>query len=178
MQKLFTIASVIASQVSAINQVTVDPNTRMFKDPQGRMMIFHGQNVVYKTPPYIPSDGAFDPNKSLNDEDVANLVLWGQNFVRLGVMWEAVERSPGKYDDEYLDKVEQLINKLGEAGIYTLVDMHQDVFSRSICGEGFPDFYTKEIIKDSQCINGFMDSILKPLYDSTGMCKSIRDYGF
>jgi endoglycosylceramidase len=46
------------------------------------------------------------------------------NFVRLGVMWEAVERSPGVYDDAYLDKVEELINRLGKAGIYTLVDMH------------------------------------------------------
>ena len=39
------------------------------------------------------------------------------NFVRLGVMWEAVERSEGTYDEAYLDKVETLINKLGEAGI-------------------------------------------------------------
>lgn len=46
------------------------------------------------------------------------------NFVRLGVMWEAVERSAGVYDDAYLDKVETLINKLGAAGIYTLVDAH------------------------------------------------------
>ena len=49
---------------------------------------------------------------------------WGFNFVRLGVMWEAVERTPGQYDEAYLDQVEQLINNLGEAGIYTLVDMH------------------------------------------------------
>ena len=35
------------------------------------------------------------------------------NFVRLGVMWEAVEREPGVYDHEYLDKVETLINRFG-----------------------------------------------------------------
>ena len=46
------------------------------------------------------------------------------NFVRLGVMWEAVERTEGTYDDAYLDKVEELVNKLGDAGIYTLVDAH------------------------------------------------------
>ena len=46
------------------------------------------------------------------------------NFVRLGVMWEAVERSEGAYDEAYLDKVETLINKLGEAGITVLVDAH------------------------------------------------------
>jgi aryl-phospho-beta-D-glucosidase BglC (GH1 family) len=46
------------------------------------------------------------------------------NFVRLGVMWEAVERTAGKYDDTYLDKVEDLVNRLGQAGIYTLIDAH------------------------------------------------------
>jgi hypothetical protein len=39
-------------------------------------------------------------------------------------MWEAVETKPGVYDQDYLDKVESLINRLGEAGIYTLVDAH------------------------------------------------------
>lgn len=34
-------------------------------------------------------------------------------------MWEAVERSPGVYNDTYLDEVEKLINKMGEKGIYT-----------------------------------------------------------
>ena len=34
-------------------------------------------------------------------------------------MWEAVEREAGVYDDSYLDKIEILINKLGEAGIFT-----------------------------------------------------------
>jgi aryl-phospho-beta-D-glucosidase BglC (GH1 family) len=46
------------------------------------------------------------------------------NFVRLGVMWEAVERTEGVYDDAYLQEIDQLITKLGEAGIYTLVDAH------------------------------------------------------
>ena len=139
-------SSILAMQATALDQVTVNPETRMFEDPEGRTLIFHGQNVVYKTDPYIPSDGDFDPDKSLNDKDIADLVGWGQNFVRLGVMWEAVERTAGQYDEAYLDKVEALINKLGQAGIYTLVDMHQDVFARSICGEGFPDFYAKEAI--------------------------------
>ena len=91
-------------------------------------------------------------------------------------MWEAVERTPGQYDEDYLNKVEALINKLGEAGIYTLVDMHQDVFARSICGEGFPDFYAKEAIKDAVCINSFWDTVFDYLYQKTGVCKSMSDY--
>ena len=49
----------------------------MFIDAEGRTMIFHGQNVVYKVDPYIPSEGDFDPDKSLNDKDIADLVKWG-----------------------------------------------------------------------------------------------------
>lgn len=37
---------------------------------------------------------------------------WGVKLVRIGVMWEAVEKQPGHYDYEYLDTIEQIINKL------------------------------------------------------------------
>ena len=93
------------------------------------------------------------------------------NLVRLGVMWEGVEREEGKYDDAYLDKIETLINKLGKQGIYTLVDAHQDVFARSICGEGIPDFYAKQLLKDDgHCMNGILDRLLKPVYEKLGVC--------
>ncbi len=82
-------------------------------------------NIVYKVPPYIPtSENGFDPENSVTDQDIDDLVRWGFNFVRLGVMWEAVERAPGQYNLTYLDEVESLINRLGEKGIYTLVDAH------------------------------------------------------
>jgi len=71
------------------------------------------------------------------------LQAWGVNFVRLGVMWEAVERKPGQFDVEYLDKVNDLINELGKRGIYTLVDAHQDVLATQLCGEGIPNFYAR-----------------------------------
>jgi hypothetical protein len=35
------------------------------------------------------------------------------------------------------------VNRLGEAGIYTLVDSHQDAITRKTCGEGMPGFYAK-----------------------------------
>lgn len=81
-------------------------------------------NAIYKVAPYIPLTDEFDAQNSLNDKDIADLVSWGLNFVRLGVMWEGVEQEAGKYNADYLDQVETLINKMGEAGIYTLVDAH------------------------------------------------------
>lgn len=44
--------------------------------------------------------------------------------MRLGIIWAAVETSEGIYDESYLDKMESLINKMGQAGIYTLIDVH------------------------------------------------------
>jgi endoglycosylceramidase len=64
----------------------------------GRSKIFHGVNIVYKVSPYIPSSDKFDPELSLTDDELDNLVKWGFNFVRLGVMWEAVERSHGTFN--------------------------------------------------------------------------------
>lgn len=134
----------------------------MFEDEANRSVLFHGVNIVYKVPPYLPSlRGDFDPELSLNQFDIDNLRKWGMNFVRLGVMWEAVETKPGVYDQDYLDKVESLINRLGEAGIYTLVDAHQDVFARSFCGEGMPDFYAKEAVgAEPACISPNIDKQL------------------
>lgn len=167
------------TNADASARIDIDSGSRTFVDANGRQVLFHGVNVVYKVDPYIPSIGEFDSQNSLNDEDIVLLKKWGMNFVRLGVMWEAVERTAGTYDDAYLDKVDVMINKLGDAGIYTLVDAHQDVFARSICGEGMPDFYAKELLsQDDHCFNGFMDNLLQPLFNKYGVCWDLDSAGF
>lgn len=141
--------------------ISINNATRHFTDEAGRSVVFHGVNVVYKVYPYIPSQGDFDPTLSLNDYDIQNLKDWGMNFVRLGVMWEAIERERGVYNMTYLYEIDQLITKLGEAGIYTLIDAHQDVFARIICGEGVPDFYAKEVIgSNPTCYGDVIDAYL------------------
>lgn len=49
---------------------------------------------------------------------------WGTKIVRLGVMWESVERSPGVYDMAYLDEMDKLINRFGDYGMAVIVDNH------------------------------------------------------
>ena len=95
-------------------------------------------------------------------------------MVRLGVMWESVERSQGVYNDTYLDEVDSLINRLGENGIYTLVDAHQDVFARRICGEGVPDFYATDDQLAHHCEGG----VIASLAEYFDICRSIKDYDF
>lgn len=60
-------------------------------------------------------------------------------------MWQAVETAPSQYNITYLQEINTLINQIGAAGLYVLIDAHQDVFARRICGEGVPDFYAENL---------------------------------
>eukprot|EP01102_Stenamoeba_stenopodia_P008003 TRINITY_DN2266_c0_g1_i1.p1 TRINITY_DN2266_c0_g1~~TRINITY_DN2266_c0_g1_i1.p1 ORF type:complete len:535 (-),score=83.50 TRINITY_DN2266_c0_g1_i1:97-1647(-) len=127
--------------VSAQNQfIKVDTRNQQLVDQYGRQRIFHGVNVVYKEFPWHPSNGTFDPQLSLNDEDIQNLVEWGFNFVRLGVMWPGVEPSRNEVNQTYLEVMSNFVDKLYANGIYVLIDFHQDLISRFYCGEGIPDW--------------------------------------
>ena len=97
----FYIISLLVSTIMASSMVTIDQD-RQFRDANGRHILFHGVNVVYKEAPFIPNREEFSIDASLNDEDIDDLQKWGINFVRLGITWESVERSEGVYNETYL----------------------------------------------------------------------------
>lgn len=140
-----------ASYVSA-------PGSQYLYDSNGRVVLFHGVNVVYKRAPYIAYP---DPGKPWNfdSSDAKAIASLGFNVVRLGIEWQAIEPgsgppnqpkicTPGKPQNpdefnaavarRYLDKVAETVNLLSRYGIYTLLDMHQDVYSQLFRGEGAP----------------------------------------
>gem|GEM_PF-1031996 len=102
-----------------------------FRDCEGRLVYFRGVNVGSnaKLPPFLPFE---DPKWW----DL--LSSWGYNMVRLTIFWEAVEPEPGVYDQEYLDKIEEMVDEASKKGIYVLLDMHQDQYSRHLKGDGAP----------------------------------------
>jgi endoglycosylceramidase len=97
-------------------------------------------NVVYKSFPYHPHNSTFDPEFSLNAEDIAFLAGNGFTVVRLYVAWTGVEPQKGVYNSTYLDVLDDYVNALGEAGIYSILDCHQDLLSPKFCGEGVPGY--------------------------------------
>ena len=103
-------------------QFKIDTTNKFILDKFGRHTVFHGVNVVVKLPPYIPKTDAFDPLFSLSDEDITYMKNMGFNLVRLGIIWESVERKEGEYDYDYLSKMKEIVNKLGENGIYSIID--------------------------------------------------------
>jgi len=134
------VVAVAARAAPATDALKVDAASGHFVDQYGRRRVLHGVNVVYKVPPYAPREDAFDPQASLAAVDIANLKKWGFNVVRLGVMWPGWTPAKGAADAAYAKRMVALVKKLAAAGIYTIVDMHQDLMSRKLCGEGAPDW--------------------------------------
>jgi len=141
------LAVCVAAHAAELGQISVDPETGHFIDKYGRVRIFHGVNAVLKESPWLPKTDDFTED-SLDPKTMDFLQDWGFNVVRLGVMWPGVEPTPGQIDQSYLKRVGQLSADLAQRGIYTIADLHQDLGSRHFCGEGVPEAYVEELMKD------------------------------
>jgi endoglycosylceramidase len=122
---------------------------RWITDTAGRVTVLHGLNMVYKRPPYAPDAVGF------GDDDAAFLASEGYNTVRVGLIYKAVEPSPGVYDDAYLARIEGTVNALGRHGIVSLLDFHQDLYNERFQGEGWPDWAVQDDGLPNQPQNGF-----------------------
>jgi endoglycosylceramidase len=100
-------------------------------------VILHGVNVVpsgFESPPETPGQAGFGP------DDSAFITSQGFNVVRLGMFYAGVEPQPGSYEASYLDHYQEIQLLLAEAGVFTLLDMHQDQYTGRFAGRGLPDW--------------------------------------
>jgi Cellulase (glycosyl hydrolase family 5)/Glycoside hydrolase family 5 C-terminal domain len=108
-----------------------------FKDEYGRFAFLNGINVSgsAKVPTTTSPISYVGKPFAVEEMDKHFRIIrdLGFNSVRLLVIWEAIEpEAKGQYDTEYLDYIEQVVSKAEEYGIYVIVDMHQDMFSRHL----------------------------------------------
>jgi endoglycosylceramidase len=106
------------------------------RDSSGRVVILHGVNVVWKTPPYVPPT---TPG-GITDADAALMRSFGFNAVRLGFIWEGFEPRRGVFEGNYLNRLVAVERLFARHGIYVLIDSHQDDLSSRFHGEGFPEW--------------------------------------
>ena len=99
---------------------------RFVTDEDGRALILHGLNI----------DGAAKHNAGLptiTDEEILQVAHeWGFNVARYLIFWSMTEPEQGVYDEAYLDAVEAYLDRLHEAGMWVVLDMHQDCWGDTI----------------------------------------------
>ncbi|MBV9831806.1 MAG: cellulase family glycosylhydrolase [Marmoricola sp.] len=113
---------------------------RFLVDQYGRVVIVHGLNIVWKRPPYAPPDTA----AGFTARDAAFFQHYGFNGARLGVLWAGVTpRQPGVVDPAYFQRLDRVTGLLAKHHVWTLLDMHQDMWNEEYGGEGVPAWAAK-----------------------------------
>lgn len=177
MKKVF-LSSFILLLVLHISSCTSTPpsgyigiDNTSFIDPAGREVLLHGVNVICKDPRrnYL---------EQVSQTELENLASYGFNVIRLGIIWSGIEPEPGLYDEKYLLQIDQLIDWATDAGLYVLLDMHQDLYGQKF-SDGAPDWasmdqglphFSGAIWSDSYlispavqaCFDNFWDNVLAP----------------
>jgi len=110
---------------------------RWLVDPQGRVVLLHGVNTVWKNAPYVPPDTA----EGFTAADALWLREHGFNAARIGTLWVGVSPdAPGQVDQAYLDQWDRVIQLLAGQRIWMLFDFHQDMMTPEYQGEGVPEW--------------------------------------
>lgn len=99
-------------------------------DNKGRVVITHGLDVIWKTSPYYPT--------AFSAQDAKFLVSEGFSGARIGFIWAGVEPTPRALSSTYVSQIARINGILGQYGIRTLVDFHQDNYSAKYGGDGAP----------------------------------------
>ena len=152
-----------STPVPGIDQVSgllSAPGGPYLRDRYGRVITLHGVNAVNKRAPYelYPSPGR---SWNFSARDARQIASLGFNVVRLGILWQGIEPGSGGIDNprtctkgrpaagptfsravatSYLQHIRATVDLLGRFHIYTILDMHQDVYSRAFRGEGAPNW--------------------------------------
>lgn len=129
-------------------------------DDRNRVVLLHGaipaslidfwsnaDPSLIEAPPFYPIDtSAYDgrcpdnsptmPVPPLCRQDLVDMAALGFNSLRLALSWSLLEPSRGHFNQTYIDRVAQVVGWARDLGIYVIIDMHQNAYSRYV---GRPD---------------------------------------
>jgi endoglycosylceramidase len=112
----------------------------VLRDGLGRVVFLHGVDAGgrSKFAPYVPFDYAPGQYGAALAAYMDRAASWGIDAMRVPFTWAALEPVRGQDDQDWLSRYQQLLDAAWARGIWTVVDFHQDVYSESYCGDGFP----------------------------------------
>jgi len=79
-----------------------------------------------------------EPLPTFTADDARMMVKFGFNFLRLPISWSGLEPHEGEFSDAYLARLDHIVELCRQAGLYVLVDFHQDAYSKEIGEDGAP----------------------------------------
>ena len=131
--------------------------TPYIADQEGRRVLLHGaipaglidfwsgsDPKVTNPAPYYPidpaayADGKCPGNSSviatppLCQKDIERMAALGFNSVRLPLSWSLLEPERGKFNEQYINRATQVVGWAHSAGMYVILDMHQNAYSRYV----------------------------------------------
>lgn len=114
----------------------------MLVDAQGRVTVLRGVNArVDGIFDVTFDDGrtALEPIPAFDESDASALRDFGFDALRLPINWSGIEPTEsGGFDEAYLDRVAHIADICEAAGIFVLLDFHQDAYSKEIGEDGAP----------------------------------------
>jgi hypothetical protein len=131
------------------NFPTVTPTTtgwvhsdgQVLRDEYGRQLLFRGINARVEglfDVSFQDSRAPLEPIPEFTEDDTKQMAAAGFNLLRLPINWSGLEPIEGMFNQAYLDRLTQVLGWCRAAGIYVLVDFHQDAFSKEIGEDGAP----------------------------------------
>jgi endoglycosylceramidase len=149
---MFVVVALLAHSASALPRIHVSDDSYMV-DEVGRIRIFHGFNDVgsSKGSGFTPGGPQYLAKHVSNPANGRILSDLGFNAVRLPMMWSGGMPAPDTFDDDYFNASLDTIEQLSNNGIYSLLDMHQDVLSSKFGGyDGAPRWLVNRSIANHQ----------------------------
>ena len=138
---LVLVAALIGCSSSGPHYSPLDIAKGQLVAPDGRVVILRGINArVAGLFDVTFDDGrtALETIPELPDEDVARMASLGFNLLRLPLSWSAFEPQPGVWAPSFLDTLTRVVASCRNHGVYVLLDLHQDAWSKEIGEDGAP----------------------------------------
>lgn len=111
-------------------------------DAQGRQVRLFGVNARVEGVFDVTFDdgrAALEPLPAFGADDARRMRALGVSALRLPIQWSAVEPTEtGGFDEGYLDRVARAVDTAHDAGLWVLVDLHQDGYGKDIGEDGAP----------------------------------------
>ncbi|MEU8617033.1 cellulase family glycosylhydrolase [Streptomyces sp. NPDC048623] len=106
-------------------------------DARGRTLTLRGWNLADKS---HRGDQALS---GITEKHFRDMRAQGFGFARLLVFWDDLEPTPGRYSQDYLRKIERVLDWAEKYDVKVVLDAHQDVFGPAFGSRGIPEWATR-----------------------------------